>query len=146
MTVLLCNSFLLVNMLLPGEQRLDISFSTATLIGIVELVLVVGVLYASLRTTHRIAGPIFVISRQLRAFGAGDLTARITLRNTDMFRDEAGEINGGLDQLQARVAEIKTHALELEAIHGKGGDIGPSLANLSASLGHLRTRGEEGLK
>lgn len=142
MTVLVANLILIAGMLMPGEFALQLSSSSALLIGLVELLLVCGVWYLSLRSTHRIAGPIYVFSRQLRAFGAGDLTARISLRDKDMFQEEAAEINAGLDQLCARVVELKTLAEEARSAQGGGGDVNAPLDKLVAAMGQLKTDGE----
>ncbi|RLQ21678.1 hypothetical protein DWB85_11730 [Seongchinamella sediminis] len=139
MTVLVANLILIAGMLMPGDLALQLSSSSALLIGLVELLLVCGVWYLSLRSTHRIAGPIFVFSRQLRAFGAGDLTVRISLRDKDMFQDEAAEINGGLEQLCTTVAEVKTLAEEARAAQAAGGDVKASLDRLLAVTGQLKT-------
>jgi len=141
-TVLVANLILIAGMLMPGELALQLSSSSALVIGLVELLLVCGVWYLSLRSTHRIAGPIFVFSRQLRAYGAGDLTARISLRDKDMFQEEASEINGGLDQMSDRVAELKALAEEARAAQASGGDVTAPLDKLLAALGQLKTEAE----
>ena len=142
MTVLVANLFIIGSMLLPGEQRLQLTSSSGLLIGLAELLLVAGVWFLSIRSTHRIAGPIYVYSRQLRAFGAGDLTARIHLRDKDMFQDEASEINGGLAQLNASIAELKLLAAEVQASHASGGDAAQAIEKLSQALDGLITETE----
>lgn len=142
MTVLVANLVILAGMLMPGDRALQLSSSSALIIGLVELVLVIGVWYFSLRSTHRIAGPIFVFSRQLRAFGAGDLTARISLRDKDMFQEEAAEINGGLDQLCAHIAGLKALAEDVKAAKGSGADVAAPLDKLLDSFGQLKTEAE----
>ncbi|TDG12166.1 hypothetical protein E2F43_17620 [Seongchinamella unica] len=144
MTVLVANLILIAGMLVPGTFALQLSSSSAALIGLVELLLVCGVWYLSLRSTHRIAGPIFVFSRQLRAFGAGDLTARISLRDKDMFQEEALEINAGLDQLCARVAELKALAEAASVAQASGDDVSAPLQRLLAAMGQLQTEAEAG--
>jgi methyl-accepting chemotaxis protein len=139
MTVLVANLIIIAGMVLPGEQRLHLSSSSGLFIGLVELLLVAGVWFLSLRSTHRIAGPIYVYSRQLRAFGGGDLTARIHLREKDMFQDEAAEINGGLEQLHATVVELKSLFIEVQAEQSRGGDLSQSLDRLAGALDQLTT-------
>ena len=142
MTVLVANLFIIGSMLLPGEQRLQLTSSSALFIGLAELMLVGGVWFLSIRSTHRIAGPIYVYSRQLRAFGAGDLTARIHLRDKDMFQEEAAEINGGLDELQAQVVQLKAVAEEIRVTHSAGADMTQPLERMIGALAQLRTEGE----
>lgn len=142
MTVLVANLVLIAGMLMPGDFSVQLSSSSALLIGLVELLLVCGVWYLSLRSTHRIAGPIFVFSRQLRAVGAGDLTARIALRDKDMFQEEAGEINDGLAQLCSQVAELKSLAEEARAAQASGADVNAALEKLLTAMGQLKTEAE----
>lgn len=142
MTVLIANLVILAGMLMPGDRALQLSSTSALIIGLVELVLVIGVWYFSLRSTHRIAGPIFVFARQLRAFGAGDLTARISLRDKDMFQEEAAEINGGLDQLCDHIAGLKALAEDVKTAQAGGGDVASALDKLLGSLGQLKTVAE----
>ena len=78
----------------------------------------------------------------MRAFGAGDLTARIHLRDKDMFQDEASEINGGLAQLNASIAELKLLAAEVQASHASGGDAAQAIDKLSQALDGLITETE----
>ena len=142
LTVLVTNLVIIASMLMPGENRLHLSSSSALVIGVVELLLVIGVWYLSIRSTHRIAGPIFVFSRQLRAFGAGDLTARISLREKDMFKEEAAEINHGLEQLHEQVSRLKLAAGEAQRAQQSGGDVDAALGKLMQALGELKTEGE----
>ena len=106
------------------------------------LLLVIGVWYLSIRSTHRIAGPIFVFSRQLRAFGAGDLTARISLRDKDMFQEEAAEINDGLEQLHGQVSRLKLLAGEVSRAQQSDGDLVAPIEKLMAALDEMKTEGE----
>ncbi len=142
LTVLLCNLVILFKLSIPGENPLVLSAGGGILLGLVELVLVVGVWYASIRASHRIAGPVYVITREIRALAAGDLTARIHLRDGDMFREEADELNLSLEQLALRVDGIKNAARELQAAHSAGADSSARLEELMAALDQLRTQGE----
>ncbi len=142
MTVLATNIIIIGGILLPDEQRLHLSSSMSVVIGLIELFLVAGVWFASIRSTHRIAGPVYVFSRQLRAFGAGDLTTRIHLRDYDMFQDEAVEINNGLAQLNSTVLELKALVAEVQSSHSSGADVAPALEKLSQTVAALRTEEE----
>ena len=143
MTVLATNIIIIIGgILLPDEQRLHLSSSMSLVIGLIELFLVAGVWFASIRSTHRIAGPVYVFSRQLRAFGAGDLTTRIHLRDHDMFQDEAVEINNGLAQLNSTVLELKALVAEVQSSHSSGADAAPALEKLSQTVAALRTEEE----
>lgn len=142
LTVFLCNLFLLFKLAFPGGNPLALSPAAGIALGAVELLLVIGVWYASLRASHRIAGPVYVLTREIRAIGEGDLTARIRLRDKDMFSDAADDINSSLDNLAARVDSAKAAARELQAAQAAGVDCSARLGELVAALDKLRTRGE----
>ena len=92
LTVFLTNIFIIVQSLFPGDNTPELTSTAAWTIGLIELVLVIGVWYGSLKSTHKIAGPVYVISRQMKLVGAGELWARISLRQKDMFQEEAAAI------------------------------------------------------
>jgi methyl-accepting chemotaxis protein len=72
--------------------------------------------------THKIAGPIFRLEKELTRIGNGDLTGKITLREKDQVMEFADSINQMADRLHEKVQEIQTDiddayntALRLEA-------------------------------
>lgn len=143
MTVFLTNIVIIFRSLFPGDQPFELSSSLALTIGLLELVLVVGAWYGSLRASHKIAGPVFVITRQLRAVGGGDLWVRISLRKGDMFREEAEAINASLQELQGRVAAVKSAAQDAKHARESGVDAAAALDRLLSELAMLRTSREE---
>ncbi|MDX1734212.1 MAG: hypothetical protein R3228_07590, partial [Halioglobus sp.] len=116
-----------------------LSVNYAIGIGLVQLLLVLGIWYGSLKATHRIAGPVYVFKRELVRLGQGDLTARIELRDTDMFQEEALAINGSIDALRERVQRLKLRANQLQEAQSTGGDISNALGQLQADLAELLT-------
>ncbi len=143
LTVFLTNIFIIVQSLFPGDNTPELTSSAAWTIGLIELVLVIGVWYGSLKSTHKIAGPVYVISRQMKLVGAGELWARISLRQKDMFQEEAAAINASLDQLQARVEAVQQAARALQQAHAGGQDTAPQLEHLVTELAALRTVRED---
>jgi len=143
MTVFLTNIVIILRSLFPGDQPFTMSSSQALTIGILELVLVVGAWYGSIRASHKIAGPVFVFSRQLKAVGGGDLWARISLRKGDMFQEEAAAINTSLQELQGMVTAVKSAADELKRAQESGADTTAALDRLMSGLAALRTTREE---
>lgn len=143
MTVFLVNISIIFQALFPGEQPFELSTTSAWSIGLVELVLVIGVWYGSLRSTLKIAGPVYVITRQLKAVGAGDLWARISLRQGDMFQEEAAAINASLDQLQARVDAAQKAAELVRHAQAEGRDTADHVEQLISEMAALRTVREE---
>ena len=93
-----------------------------------------GIWYASLKASHRIAGPVYVFSREFAKLGDGDLTARINLRDKDMFKPEAEQINRSLAALSTRIVAAKGLCEQLQQTHTQGGDVGPLIEKLASEL------------
>ncbi|MEH6466017.1 MAG: hypothetical protein V7722_00185, partial [Porticoccus sp.] len=74
-TVLFVNLFVIVNALLPNAQGFPFSTKQTLLLAIIEVILIGGVWWGSLISSHKIAGPIYVIVRQMEKLAEGDLTA-----------------------------------------------------------------------
>jgi methyl-accepting chemotaxis protein len=89
--------------------------------------------------TNKIAGPIFVIKREIAKLGAGDLSARIRLRDKDMFIADAQEMNASLEALRARIARVKEIAGEMQAQDPDVSDGRNLVATLQAELDQITT-------
>lgn len=111
--VLLVNAFIIFEMVF-GAGLLDLSSKMALGIAAVELVIVGGTWWVSMVTTYRIAGPVYVFTREIARLAEGDLTAHATLRDGDMFQDEARQINESMVTLRKRIQSIKSLARQLE--------------------------------
>lgn len=114
-SVLLVNLFLIISAVLPGSQGFLLSTQHTLLIAGLEIILMGGVWWGSLKASHKIAGPIYVIVQQMEKLAEGDLTARIRLRKKDMFKLEAVAINQCIEELREHLHEVKTIARDLES-------------------------------
>ena len=85
------------------------------LIGVVEVVLIYLFWRYTINSTHRVAGPVYAIDRELRKLRDGDLTFNITFRPRDQFQDSAVSINGSIEHLREEIRQIKRMASELES-------------------------------
>lgn len=132
--VLLVNGFIIVRMLVPGEQPLYLPTSMATGLALVEFILIAAIWYGCLKASHRIAGPVYVFAREISRLGEGDLGARIALRDKDMFQPEAEQMNKSLTALRTRIETIKTLSNQLQAAHATGVDVGPIVEKLATEL------------
>jgi len=112
--VLLVNSFLIISVFLPNSQGYSLSTGDTVLIVCLEVVLIVGVWWGSLFASHKIAGPVYVMVRQIEKLAEGDLTARVRLRRKDAFQVEAVAINQCIEELQNHLHEVSDLARELE--------------------------------
>lgn len=112
--VLLVNAFLIISACLPGSQGFSLSTGNTVLIVCLELVLIGGVWWGSLYASHKIAGPVYVMVRQMEKLAEGDMTARVRLRSKDAFQVEAVAINQCIEELQGHLLEVRDLARELE--------------------------------
>jgi methyl-accepting chemotaxis protein len=103
-------------------------------LAVLELLLIGAVWYACLKASHRIAGPVFVFTREIERLGRGDLSARVVLREKDNFRPEAKQINDSITALRDRIEALKDLSEQLEIARQNGGDVGPIAEKLSSEL------------
>ena len=73
-------------------------------------VIVVATMYLS----HRVAGPVFNIERELSQIAQGDLTRRINLRKNDDLKKLAAEINRAIGTIDSLLFNTKNTLSELE--------------------------------
>ena len=73
-----------------------------------EMVGLVLVYRYSLKASHRIAGPLWNLERQLTRLGNGDLTVYVRLREHDHLKDTAALFNETVIKLRKNIADVKT--------------------------------------
>jgi methyl-accepting chemotaxis protein len=139
LAVLLINGFIIIRMLFPGEQPLALTTSMAAGLAAVEFILVASIWYGSLKASHRIAGPVYVFAREIAKLGTGDLTARISLRDKDMFQPEAEQMNSSIAALRTRINAVKGLSEQLQQAQSEGGDISTIVEQLTTELSSFTT-------
>lgn len=82
----------------------------------VALALIIVVGYVNLRMTHRVAGPLYRIRRDVHQVRDGDLTLRIALRRGDELQDLAQALNEMLEVLQRAALDAKAARRRLSAL------------------------------
>ena len=142
LAVLLVNGFIIARLLFPGEQALALSSPMAMGLAAVEFILVASIWYGSLKASHRIAGPVYVFSREITKLGTGDLTASIALRDKDMFQPEAAQMNAGIAALNMRISAIKDLATTLRQAQDKGSDTSDIVRELTQEITTFTTNTE----
>lgn len=142
LTVFLTNILIIFMSLGPGEQTLELTGASAWAIGIFELVLLVGVWYGTLKASHKVAGPVYKFAQHLKAVGSGDIWTRVSLRQGDMFQEEADLINASLDQLQEKVQAVQNAAKVIELSRADGGPTSDQIDKLMTATAALRTARE----
>jgi len=143
LAVLLINGFIIIRMLFPGDQPLALTTSMAAGLAAVEFILVTSIWYGSLKASHRIAGPVYVFAREIGKLGTGDLTARISLRDKDMFQAEAGEMNNSIAALRTRISVLKGLSEQLQQAQSEHGDINTIVEQLTTELSTFTTANRE---
>jgi methyl-accepting chemotaxis protein len=81
----------------------------------VEIIIVAIIGYFSLILSHRIAGPAYALSRDLKRLADGDLTVQIQLRKGDFHMETAEALNLTAGILRNKISAIKSALADLEA-------------------------------
>lgn len=134
LAVLIANAFIIVRILVPSPEPLILPSSTILGLAAIEFIMIAAIWYGALKASHRIAGPVHVITRELARLGEGDLNAKIALRDKDEFQAEAAQINNSIAALRSRIENVKALAQQLQSSHEIGADINPMLQKLAAEL------------
>ena len=105
------NLLLIISSVSPGFIRISVNLPATgyLLVALAELVILGIVVTLSIRRSHRIAGPMHAITRDLRRMGDGDLTVQVKLRPRDEFLEEAKIINDAIESVRLRVQAIKNN-------------------------------------
>lgn len=139
LTVLTVNLFVIISIFYPPDNPLVMDMTLTLGLAAIESVLIAGVWYGSLKASHKIAGPIFVFSREVAKLGKGDLTAQIDLRRKDMFQDTAAEMNNAFDALRSTVVTLKEIGQQLNEMQSQEGDTRDLVNKLNTELSRLTT-------
>ena len=134
LAILLINGFLILRLLFPGDNPLGMTTGQITGLAVLELLLVAAIWYGCLKTSHRIAGPVYVFAREIGRLGEGDLRAKVILRDKDMFRPEAEQINNSIAALRTRIASVKELSEQLQIAQHSGTDLSPIAEKLATEL------------
>lgn len=68
---------------------------------------VVATIYVTLYVSHKIGGPLYRFSQDLKEIGSGKLSVRIRLRQYDQLRDFAQTINTMVQNLENSAVEVE---------------------------------------
>ena len=120
------------------------SFFNSTLI-LTLLIMIPVIVVATMYLSHRVAGPVFRIEKDLIEIGRGDLSRRIVLRKSDELKKLAGEINGFISQVDNHLANIKAGISKLQTSLTRAKQEGVRaeeielLEKISKELSHFKT-------
>jgi len=139
-SVLLVNLFIIISTLMPDYDGFLLNGWHTLIVGVAEILLIAGVWWGSLVSSHRIAGPVHVFVRELETLSEGDFTTRVRLRRQDLFQPEADAINQSIGILQKRLHRLKEIVDEIERQPGGYAPATPDhIARLRAELEQFKT-------
>ena len=104
-----------------------------------EVVGLVLVYRYSLKASHRIAGPLWNLERQLTLLGNGDLTVYARLRERDHLKETATLFNETVVKLRKNIADVKTTVEALRNENEMTNRARDLVATLSRQLASLKT-------
>jgi methyl-accepting chemotaxis protein len=104
---------------------LDAKFWPAALFSLI----LIGLL--SIRTSHRIAGPLYQITRVLESLKNGNLPKAVHVRKGDLLAAEVDVANQMLDRLRKQVGEIQ----------GAQADLNDAIVACEKMIGHASIKG-----
>lgn len=113
--IILINSLAIFTVVLNPTLLDAFEISHATALAGVEIIIVAMIGYFSLILSHRIAGPAYALSRDLKKIADGDLTVQIQLRKGDFHMETAEALNLTAGILLNKISSIKSALADLEA-------------------------------
>ena len=80
-------------------------------LGVAELLVVLVIYFLGVRSSFRIAGPMYAMKRALSQVGQGDLTVRLKFREDDCCQEIAEQFNESIEKLANDLRELE-HGLK----------------------------------
>lgn len=109
--------FIAINVLLgvvlrfgTSDDPFELSIYVATVIGGVELIGLGVVFWYLLRSSHRIAGPVYALEQALEKLGKGDLTQALSFRKKDHFHETGDLFNQTVAGLRSEIEQLRGQA------------------------------------
>ncbi len=80
---------------------------TLVIAGIIEVIFIVFiVIFISIRSSHKIAGPIYRLEKNLHDIAEGDLTGKVRFRNHDPLKEVELTFNGALEDFSLMIKAV----------------------------------------
>jgi methyl-accepting chemotaxis protein len=142
--VFLINILIIASVFLPGVTGLSLAlgYSHVFIIAAIELALIGGVWYASLRAGRNIAGTVYVIGHNLEKLGNGDLSFEMHLRKHDAFQESVDIMNSAVTNLRNRILSLRKLASDMEA-NAETDEVRQLAAQMTRELASFRTEAQE---
>lgn len=94
----------------------------------------------TVKTSHRIAGPLFVIERGLKRLEQGDLSNTLNLRKGDYFHEVTDQLNNTMESLRERIEKVQQLANNLQKNTHSNEEVSSIAAELQQELKHFKTQ------
>ncbi len=111
--------------------------------GIVAIVISIATIFLTLYTSHKIAGPLYRIEKELEKLEEGDLTVSIKLRSGDEIQYLAEKLNASISNIRNSLSDLKKEFYDLERLFQEDGakntKIKEQLEKIRKTLKNLKT-------
>ncbi|MEE9396394.1 MAG: methyl-accepting chemotaxis protein [Methylococcales bacterium] len=113
----LINMTILFGFFLVEEELFDASPKVvySVSVALMEICALVFVFIFSLRSSHRIAGPLAQVKNSLQKIGEGNLVTKTQFRQQDHFHDVGIQLNQTTEHLRHRISIIKEAVADLDS-------------------------------
>lgn len=140
-------SFIFINMLVmlsffamdTIRDLFRLKFTLAVALACGELGGLIIIYLYTLKTSHKIAGPVYMIERRLGEIAKGDLTVSLKLRKNDHFHDTADVLNTSVEQLRGKILKVRSAAEALRETLPSNNASRETLDGLFAALDEFKT-------
>ncbi|MFA5144150.1 MAG: methyl-accepting chemotaxis protein [Candidatus Omnitrophota bacterium] len=129
------------NLRLVIKSTADYILPAVLLSGAIVIVITgIAAILITLFTSHKIAGPLYRIEKDIREVAAGDLTQEFNLRSGDEIKPIAGALNLMAHYLRDEVGALKKDIARLESVSaGAPQEIKEKVAALKSRIEKLKT-------
>lgn len=128
------------NSRLTIKSTADFILPAVLLSGAVVIVLIgLATIIMTLFISHRIAGPLYRLDKDVQEITAGNLRVVFRLRAGDELKPLVKSMNDMTDALRARITEAKKGLEELESCSGLPSETKEKVGKLKESLGKFAT-------
>jgi len=111
----------------------------AVLLSSAAVMVIIGLaaIGVTLFTSHRIAGPLYRLEKDIEEVASGNLNLKFSLRESDELKAMASSLNKLVDSLRSNMALIKDSVIELDK--KASGDLRPMIEKIKQATDKFKT-------
>jgi methyl-accepting chemotaxis protein len=139
--------FIFINVLLAVMLHLErpqsageFSVALALGLGLVEFAALAFFYWYLLRSSHRIAGPIYALQNRFQELRHGNLTATLKFRKKDYFHDTSEAFNECVTEMRTRIITLNRIAESLQEQTTEGTRVSELADQLALELRRFKTQ------